>query len=119
VHQADRDGGRERRRRVTRRKRCRRRDDPDRIERRIGERRAWPVERLLEDRDQERSRPDREQPGGEGARSAAPAGGITTGADGGDQRPLDPPRRSEEKHDGQRSPAQRLGERGRGSVETP
>jgi hypothetical protein len=117
VHEADRDGGCERSRRVTGRERRRRRNDPDRVERRVGERRARPVERLLQDRHQKRGGADGEQTRRERPRTTSPAGAVTAGADRGDQRPLHPPGRGQQEHDRQRLPSEHLEERGGRSID--
>ena len=60
-----------------------------------------PVERLLEDHHREPGSGDRAQRSDRGPRQQAAPGPVADGADGGDQRPLHPPGRREQEHEGQ------------------
>jgi hypothetical protein len=118
VHETDRDSGGERGRRVTGGEGRRRGNDPDRVERRIRERWARPVEGLLEDRDQERGSADRQQSGRRGVRTPPLADRVTARADRRDQRPLHPPGRREQEDHRERLPPKRLCGRRRRTIET-
>jgi hypothetical protein len=117
VDDADRDRGGERRRRMTGRERGRRREQTDRVDRRVGERRTRPVERLLQQHHREPGGRDRAARRDAGPRQQAPPGPVEGGADDRDQRPLHPPRRGEQEHRGERRPADALAERRHGDVQ--
>jgi hypothetical protein len=117
VDDPDGDRGGERRGRVTGRERRRRRQHADGVDRRVGERRAGAVERLLEEHHGEPRGRDRRGRGGTGPRQQPPPRPVEDGSDDRDQRPLHPPRRGEQEQGRERRPAHALAEQGHGDVD--
>jgi hypothetical protein len=79
-----------------------------RLDPRIGERRTKAIDQLLQNTRQAGGCTHGKQAGKQSRRKPPPAASVSARPHGHQKRPLHPPRRRKDEHDGERLPAQRL-----------